>query len=125
MTELYILRSLPKGNEWQITKFDSDFNVEATYTTSAQGCDCPAGERSSCRHRKMIPIFAQHGHIDDGWFLEYETRQWRKPLAERAELELPKAGLGLDSDLPEPKLTTFPECPKPFTTGPKRRKPGV
>ena len=78
-----------------VTKFDTDLNPEATYALSAfeddQGvlgctCDCPAGHRPTCRHRQMLSLFIGNKHVDDGWFLNWNTRQWHRPVH---DLDLP------------------------------------
>ena len=79
MTTLYNCKSV-SGIEYRITKFDRDYNVTSSYVVSNGGCDCPQGHKPTCRHRKMLPEFAKNGHIDDGFFLDFDTRQWRKPL---------------------------------------------
>lgn len=81
MTSLYHLRS-GKVGVYRITKLDEDYSVESTYLVSATTCDCPAGPRPTCRHRQMLPFFLAKPHIDDGWMLDWATRQWRKPLCE-------------------------------------------
>ena len=79
MTHLYNCKSV-SPIEYRITKFDSDYEVMSSYVVSNGGCDCPQGNKPTCRHRKMLPAFAKEGHIDDGFFYEWDTRQWRKPL---------------------------------------------
>jgi hypothetical protein len=81
MTALYSLRSTPAADEFMIQRFDEDFLCESVYAVSTTLCTCPAGTRSTCRHRKMLPLFLAAGHIDDGWFLEWDTRLWRGPIA--------------------------------------------
>ena len=82
MTSLYSLRSTPKEGEYIVMKFDPDYEVESVYALSASLCVCPAGHRPTCRHRKMLPLFLAHHHVDDGWFLDWDTRLWRKPLGQ-------------------------------------------
>ena len=77
MTHLYNCKSI-SPIEYRITKFD-DYEVVSDYVVSNGGCDCPQGNKPTCRHRKMLPAFAKEGHIDDGFFYEWDTRQWRKP----------------------------------------------
>lgn len=83
---LYALRKSPLG--FSITKFDTDFNPEATYELAPYAgntdfsCSCPAGHRPSCRHRLMLPRML--GHVGDGWFYAYETQKWHRPLEEPA-----------------------------------------
>lgn len=81
MTSLYHLRSGPAGT-YRITKLDADYSIEASYLVSKHECTCPAGARGTCRHRQMLPFFLAKAHIDNGWMLDWHTRQWRKPLCE-------------------------------------------
>ena len=82
MTNLYSIRSTPTPGEFTIMKFDRDYNVESVYALNAKSCTCPAGAKPSCRHRKLLPEFIQKGHVDSGWFLDWDTRLWRKPVGE-------------------------------------------
>ena len=77
MTNLYNLSE--SDGEYTMTKFDTDYRVEASYVVSKAGCDCPAGNRPTCRHRKMLPLFLREQHVDDGWFLDWDTRLWWAP----------------------------------------------
>ena len=78
MSSLYSCKS--HAPAWFITKFDLDLNVLATYHVDHHSCDCPRGAHPTCRHRKMLKVFISGGHVDDGWFLDYETRMWTAPL---------------------------------------------
>ena len=82
MTSLYSLRSTPSPDEYTILKMTSDYSVESLYALNATTCTCPAGVKPTCRHRKMLPMFLNAPHVDDGWFLDWNTRLWRKPLGE-------------------------------------------
>ena len=88
MTQLYSLRKAPEGAEGEFTilKFDRDFNLLSIYALTADSCVCPQGSRGKpCRHRKLLPEFIAKGHTNDGWFLDWDTRQWREPLGEASE----------------------------------------
>lgn len=68
-----------------MAKFDGDFNVAAIYhlSTNHRGgydCECPAGGRPSCKHRKMVPIFLAAKAVDTLQFYEYETQMWHQPI---------------------------------------------
>lgn len=55
-----------------VTKFDTDGNIESSYTVSEDACTCPAGHRHTCRHRQMLPDLI---HIaDTHWFLDWDCR---------------------------------------------------
>lgn len=69
MTTLYGCHT--DGDNWRITKF-IDGNPEASYLTSPAECQCPAGERATCRHRQMLPIFIARDLVDQPWFLDWD-----------------------------------------------------
>lgn len=69
---LYNLRTY--GSAYRITKFDPDLNVESTYTVSAKECDCPAGFRSTCRHRQMLPALIPI--VDTAHFYNFEGKTY-------------------------------------------------
>lgn len=87
MTQLYSLRSTPSPDEFIVTKFDEDWNPIATYAVSPSACSGPDGHRPTCKHRKMLTLFRSSEHIDDGWFLDWDTRMWQQPsgIAEIAD----------------------------------------
>jgi hypothetical protein len=53
-----------------ITKFDRDGNVQSSYHCSGDTCDCPAGQRPTCRHRQMWPQLRRIA--DSHWFLDWD-----------------------------------------------------
>jgi len=65
--------------------FEDGKGRNSMYTCSVEGCDCPAGHKDTCRHRKMLPFFIEHKHIDDGWFFIWNTHQWLKATGIFAE----------------------------------------
>jgi hypothetical protein len=77
---LYNLRS--DGDGYRITKFDNDLNVESSYLLSEHACECPAGHRSSCRHRQMLPHMLAAGLADSAGFYDFETRQVLVPISD-------------------------------------------
>lgn len=60
---------------YKITKF-TDGDVESSYITTRSTCNCPAGQRPTCRHRQMLPAFLNLGVVNTQWFIE-----WDNPLA--------------------------------------------
>jgi len=80
MMSLYTLHSSPTDGEFIIQKFDTDYHCESVYALTQSECQCPQGNKPKCRHRTMLPMFLKFGHIGDGWFLEWDTRLWRRPL---------------------------------------------
>jgi hypothetical protein len=78
--DLYTLHSTPAEGEFIIQKFDTNYICQSVYAMTSTTCMCPQGAKPTCRHRKMFPLFLKFGHIGDGWFLEWNTRMWRRPL---------------------------------------------
>lgn len=65
------------GDQYRITKFDPDLNVESTYLCTTDACECPAGQRPTCRHREMLPKFIlKDGAIGGNVFYEIASGQW-------------------------------------------------
>lgn len=89
-----------EGDEYRITKFDSDLNVESTYLTTLRECQCPAGHRDTCRHRLMLPMFLKkRGGADRGaWLLDYDRKQWVRASTGDALEESCEASLTEASD---------------------------
>lgn len=70
------------GNHYRISKFTNDLDVEASYLTSNDGCDCPAGHRPVCRHRIMLPRFIAKNAVAGQWFHNYEHNQWIRAMTD-------------------------------------------
>lgn len=71
---LYSLRSEIDADgrtAYRITKF-TDGEVESSYHTSREQCDCPAGVRPSCRHRQMLPHMLNAQIVNTHWFYEFD-----------------------------------------------------
>src|SRR5215469_8463368 len=88
---LYNCKSVDETH-YRITKFDSglvpfedDKGRISSYTCSLQECECPAGHKPTCRHRKMLPLFLENDHIDDNYFFIWDTHQWFKATGIFAE----------------------------------------
>jgi hypothetical protein len=79
---LYNLKT--DGDEYRITKFTNDLEVESSYLTSHQECTCPAGHRPTCRHRQMLPSMLAADLADSGGFYDFESQQVLVPLAEES-----------------------------------------
>jgi hypothetical protein len=77
---LYNLKS--SDGAWRITKFDNDLNVESSYITSLNECECPAGNRPTCRHRTMLSKMLNVGAEDSGMFYDFDTDQFLEPMAD-------------------------------------------
>jgi hypothetical protein len=78
--DLYTLHATAIEGEFIIQKFDTDYVCQSVYAMTSTECQCPQGHKDRCRHRTMFPLFLKFGHIGDGWFLEWNTRQWRRPV---------------------------------------------
>lgn len=64
------------GDQYRISKFTNDLDVEASYLVSNEECDCPAGHRPVCRHRIMLVRFIAKNATAGQWFHNYEHNQW-------------------------------------------------
>lgn len=74
------------GDQYRISKFDSDFNLETSYLCDLTACECPAGHRPSCRHRDMLPKFIARDHIGDNWFFDHDRGGWVQGWKEEPEV---------------------------------------
>jgi len=77
------------GDEYRISKFDNDMNVESSYMLSLEECTCPAGVRPTCRHRQMLPKFIAREHIGDSWMFDFDRGGWVQMGEEYAQQEEP------------------------------------
>lgn len=64
------------GDQYRITKFTSDFDVEASYLCDLHSCECPAGHRPKCRHREMLPKFIAREAVGSNWFFDHDRGGW-------------------------------------------------
>lgn len=55
---------------YRITKF-VDGEVESSYLTNRNACECPAGVRPTCRHRQMIPHMLNADIQNTHWFMTW------------------------------------------------------
>lgn len=74
MTSLYNCKH--SGDQYRISKFDSDWNLEASYLCDLSTCECPAGHRPKCRHREMLPKFIQRNYVNTEWFWDHDRGGW-------------------------------------------------
>lgn len=93
------------GDQYRITKFDSDMNPQGSYLLSLKECECPAGVRPTCRHRQMLPKFIGRGHVGDEWFFDFDRGGWVQQGLEWIELS------GLQE---EQILMSFHNAPEPI-----------
>lgn len=73
---LYSLRTA--DGSFRITKLDDDLNPEpgASYLVSPEACECPAGQRYTCRHRQMLPKFIEMDAVDSPLMYHFETQEF-------------------------------------------------
>jgi hypothetical protein len=64
------------GDQYRISKFDNDMNVESSYLCTEEECECPAGHRPTCRHREMLPRFIARETVGTEWFYDYDRGGW-------------------------------------------------
>lgn len=97
---------------YEITKFDSDFNMESSYIVSKTECTCPQGSKPTCRHRKMLPQFLITKRVNTQWFLDYETGSWFQHHFGLDEPLVVEAGPA-SHEPPEP-VVSVPSAPATF-----------
>ncbi len=82
MSDLYVLRSTPTG--YRITKLDDDLTMTTVYemvhNRYGVQCSCFQANKPTCRHRKMVELFVARKRVDKGWFYDYDTGRWLKPV---------------------------------------------
>ena len=78
---LYNLKT--DGDQWRITKFTNDLDVESSYLLSETECECPAGSRPTCRHRQMLPTLIAEGLENTSGFYDFENKVVLVPEGEQ------------------------------------------
>ena len=56
---------------YRLTKF-LDGEVESSYHVSREQCECPAGQRPTCRHRQMLPHMLNASIANTHWFYDHD-----------------------------------------------------
>lgn len=82
------------GDLYRITKFTEDMDVESSYLTSHEACGCPAGHRSVCRHRIMLPRFIAHEATEGQYFFDYDASKWIRASVEESSVEILEEAYG-------------------------------
>lgn len=77
------------GDQYRISKFTADLEVESSYLCTLGECECPAGVRPSCRHRDMLHKFIRRNHIGDDFFYDFDRGGWVQ-----MDLSEPRYGIG-------------------------------
>ncbi len=90
------------GDQYRITKFNDDINVESSYLCTLEECECPRGPHHTCRHRQMLPNFIAKGHVGDEWFFDFDRGGWVQGEAQWAEAVLSPNEILDDIPMKEP-----------------------
>ena len=126
---LYTLHETPTPGEFIIQKFDTDYTCESVYACTLRECQCPQGHKDRCRHRTMLPLFLKFGHIGDGWFLEWDTRQWRKPVndipIDPPEVPVPRPSANAEGTATATPLPSGAEAPASPPSPPEGPQPSL
>lgn len=126
MTTLYNVRTADNG--WMLAKFCNDFNVAGIYTVTAGDpptCDCPGWPRKrTCKHVRMVSVFALRGAIDTNEFYCYETQQWHLPLAHLGLEDDPSAKRAIEA-ASKPVETVSSLQPEPALQPPQSKSTGI
>jgi hypothetical protein len=85
---LYNLKT--DGDQWRITKFTNDLDVESSYLLSETECECPAGSKPTCRHRQMLPTLIAEGLENTSGFWDFENKVVLVPEGEQTFCEEPQ-----------------------------------
>lgn len=59
-----------------ITSYDLSFKNKRAE------CPCWAGNKSTCRHRKMLAEFMQKKRVGAGWLYDFDNNRWLEPQEE-------------------------------------------
>lgn len=100
------------GDRYRITKFTSDFEVEASYICDLHSCECLAGHRPTCRHRQMLPKFIARDAVGTSWFFDFDRGGWVQGWKEEPAAQ-PLQGQ------PQPELTIAREITLPADASPE------
>lgn len=83
---LYTIHPTKESKAWRVSKMSADLDVLESYHISEVGhtlvCACPAGGRSTCRHREMLRLFQGLDRIGSGMFYQYDSKLWYNTMGE-------------------------------------------
>jgi hypothetical protein len=107
---LYNLRSAL--DDYRVTKFTKDLDVESSYLIGNLGytisgafeCECPAGSRSTCRHRQMLKDLLLI--VDTAFFWNFEQRMYTD--SDGAQVTLDEIAESARVDSTEPAIVDAP-----------------
>lgn len=97
------------GDQYRITKFTENMDVESSYLCTTDECDCPAGVRPTCRHRQMLPRFLSRNAVGNEWFFDYDRGGWVQMGNEWAAEVLNTSRAEEPAPAKEPTLTGLQE----------------
>jgi hypothetical protein len=95
------------GDQYRITKFDTDMNVESSYLCTPLECECLAATRDTCRHRQMLPRFIAREAVGTAWMYDFDRGGWVHVALLGAE---PGAGFSVG-----PQIASYVELPADST----------
>ena len=73
---LYNCKSTTKREVYRITKF-TEGDPEGSYLVGPKACECEGFVKyARCKHLAMRIMFMTKHHIDDEWFLDFDSRTW-------------------------------------------------
>lgn len=75
------VRSTKDG--YDVLKVNEDFKHTGTYQVDANivACTCFAGNKSTCRHRDMVKMYATNQLLDSGRYYNFDKRVFYEPPA--------------------------------------------
>lgn len=83
-------------SKYRITKFNDELEPESVYLVDHEVCECPAGVRDTCRHRKMLPAMIER--VDTAWFYCFDTQEWFDPTGDAGRFKDIFGGPALNQD---------------------------
>jgi len=92
---LYNVRNI-SPYAYRMVKFDDWFNVETSYLLYQPYnkyyyvCNCFQSNKPSCRHREMLSMFIKEKKVNTGWFYNYDTKVWERPVNDPVRVMIQK-----------------------------------
>lgn len=84
-----IVRPFQNKNTYRCVKLEADgvtpvTSYDLSYNTKHKRAECPcwAGNKSTCRHRKMLATFMQKKRVGAGWLYDFDNDRWLEPQEE-------------------------------------------
>lgn len=84
-SDWYQVWSTKDANVYKVSKYDADLNfLEFYHISELPGdtliCQCPAGSKPTCRHRKMLRLFQGLKEVDSGKFYNFDKDKWQEAM---------------------------------------------